>query len=86
MSKGDFHVRAAAVRSIVAASFLVVALAISFGTIRGFGGVTLAATPPQADSDWTYADHDFNGTRYSPLTQITPGNVKQRQGLLVHDS
>jgi hypothetical protein len=26
-------------------------------------------------TDWTSADHDFNGTRYSPLTQITPGNV-----------
>src|SRR5579864_9460065 len=78
MSKRDFHVRAAAVRSIATASFLVVALAISFGTIRGFGGVTLAATPPQADKgDWTYADHDFNGTRYSPLTQVTPANVKQ---------
>ena len=80
MSKGAFHVRAAAVRSIAAISFLVVALAILLGTIRGFGGVTLAASPAQADNDngdWTYADHDFNGTRYSPLNQITPANVKQ---------
>ena len=41
-------------------------------------GKPLAAGPAQADNgDWTYADHDFNGTRYSPLSQITPGNVKQ---------
>jgi alcohol dehydrogenase (cytochrome c) len=78
MSKRAFHTRAAAFRSIAVTLFFVAALAISFGTIRGFGGVTLAASPAQADSgDWTYADHDFNGTRYSPLTQIAPGNVKQ---------
>src|SRR6202166_286617 len=78
MSKDAFHVRAATLRSIAATSFFIVALAISFGSIRGFGGVTLAASPAQADTgDWTYADHDFNGTRYSPLNQITPGNVKQ---------
>ena len=78
MSKGAFHVRAVAVRWITRFSISIVALAISFGTIRGFGGVTFAATPPQSDNgDWTYADHDFNGTRYSPLNQITPGNVKQ---------
>src|SRR5512135_1284938 len=78
MSKGAFHVRAVAVRWITRFSISIVVLAISFGTIRGFGGVTLAASPAQADNgDWTYADHDFNGTRYSPLNQITPGNVKQ---------
>jgi alcohol dehydrogenase (cytochrome c) len=78
MSKRAFHIRAAAFRSIAAASFFILALAISLGTIPSFGGVTLAASPAQADNgDWSYADHDFNGTRYSPLTQITPGNVKQ---------
>ena len=78
MSKGAFHVRVAAVRLIAAIAFFIAALAIVFGTIRGLEGATLAATPPQADNgDWTYADHDFNGTRYSPLSQITPGNVKQ---------
>ena len=78
MRNSVFHHRAVTVRSIAASSFFVVALAISFGTIRGFGGRTLAAPPPQAENgDWTYADHDFNGTRYSPLNQITPGNVKQ---------
>jgi alcohol dehydrogenase (cytochrome c) len=62
MRNSVFHLRAVTVRSIAASSFFVVAL----------------APPPQAENgDWTYADHDFNGTRYSPLNQITPGNVKQ---------
>jgi len=78
MSKGAFQVRAVAVRWITRFFMSIVVLAFSFGTFRGFGGVTLAASPAQADNgDWTYPDHDFNGTRYSPLNQITPGNVKQ---------
>jgi len=27
--------------------------------------------------DWLYVEHDVSGTRYSPLTQITPQNVSQ---------
>jgi hypothetical protein len=27
--------------------------------------------------DWTYVDHDLNGTRYSLLKQITPQNVSK---------
>jgi alcohol dehydrogenase (cytochrome c) len=78
MSQGAPHFRAAYVRSIAFLLFFTAMLAILFGTIRGFGGITLAASPAQADNgDWVYADHDFNGTRYSPLTQIAPGNVKQ---------
>jgi alcohol dehydrogenase (cytochrome c) len=78
MRTNSFPVRAATVRWIAALSLFLLVLAISSKTIRGFGGVTLAATPPQAENgDWTYADHDLNGTRYSPLNQITPGNVKQ---------
>ena len=42
------------------------------------GGKSLAASPAAGDdTDWTYADHDLNGTRYSSLKQITSGNVKQ---------
>ena len=78
MSKRAFYIRAATFRMISAASFFILALAILFGTIPSFSGTTLAASPAQADNgDWAYADHDFNGTRYSPLSQITPGNVKQ---------
>jgi PQQ-dependent dehydrogenase (methanol/ethanol family) len=39
--------------------------------------VVAASPAPADDTDWVYADHDFNGTRYSPLAQITPANVKQ---------
>lgn len=78
MSKGAFHIRAAALRPVAAAFLFIAFLMISTGSIRCFDGASLAAAPPQADNgDWAYADHDFNGTRYSPLNQITPGNVKQ---------
>jgi alcohol dehydrogenase (cytochrome c) len=78
MTHSAFHVRAAAVRWITVLSFSIVVLTVSFDCLHGFGEVTLAASPAAADNgDWTYADHDFNGTRYSPLNQITPGNVKQ---------
>ncbi|MFT4021612.1 MAG: membrane-bound PQQ-dependent dehydrogenase, glucose/quinate/shikimate family, partial [Acinetobacter sp.] len=30
----------------------------------------------QSDSDWTHYGRDANATRYSPLSQITPENVK----------
>src|SRR5579872_4716602 len=36
-----------------------------------------AAQAADTDSDWTYVDHDLAGTRYSPLTQITPENVSR---------
>ena len=29
------------------------------------------------DGDWSYVEHDLSGTRYSPLTQITPKNAAQ---------
>src|SRR5258708_31097557 len=78
MSKRAFYFRVAAVQSIATTCIFIVVLAVLYATIPGFGGTAFAATPPQADNgDWTYADHDFNGTRYSPLNQITPSNVKQ---------
>ena len=78
MSKDASQIRAAAFRSTAVISFFILALAISFGCLHCIGGRPVAAAAPQANNgDWTYADHDFNGTRYSPLSQITPGNVKQ---------
>jgi alcohol dehydrogenase (cytochrome c) len=78
MIERPLHARVSITRLIAAISILVAALAISSGAMRGLIGKVLAAPPQQPDNgDWTYADHDFNGTRYSPLTQITPGNVKQ---------
>jgi alcohol dehydrogenase (cytochrome c) len=77
MSKGTFHVRTAALRLIPVLGLFLAAFAASYGFAGGFGGLLFAASPAPADEgDWTYADHDFNGTRYSPLTQITTGNVK----------
>ncbi len=78
MSKVASCVRATAFRPIAGISFLVVVLALSFGTARGFRGLILAAGPAPADNgDWAYVDHDMSGTRYSPLTDIKAGNVKQ---------
>ena len=80
MSKSAFSFdrQAAAARSIACISFCAVMLAICFGILPGSSATAFATPPPQGSAaDWTYADHDFNGTRYSPLTQITPGNVKQ---------
>jgi alcohol dehydrogenase (cytochrome c) len=58
--------------------FLIAVLSVSFGVPLRFGRRSVAASPAPADEgDWMYADHDFNGTRYSPLTQITPANAKQ---------
>lgn len=34
---------------------------------------------PQPDADWTHYGRDTDATRYSPLDQINPGNVKQLQ-------
>ena len=41
-----------------------------------------AAAP--AATDWPTYGHDHGGTRYSPLTQITPGNVAQLQPAWVY--
>src|SRR4029077_12002908 len=78
MSNRASHIRTSAFRMIAAISISFALVAISFGPLRGVVVRALAASPAAADSgDWVYADHDFNGTRYSPLNQITPGNVKQ---------
>src|SRR5579862_992778 len=78
MSPGAFQFRAEHVRPISVILFFIGMLALSFETARCMGGISLAASPAQAENgDWTYADHDLNGTRYSTLTQITPGNVNQ---------
>jgi len=78
MSESRVHFRVSAFPSIAAIFLFIASLALSWGTLRGIGGKTLAASPaPADDGDWIYADHDLNGTRYSPLTQITAGNVNQ---------
>jgi len=37
----------------------------------------LTSRAADSDSDWSYVDHDLAGTRFSPLTQITPQNVSR---------
>lgn len=53
--------------------------------IAGTGGTTPKATGPTHDEllaastgrDWLMHTHDYSGTRYSPLTQITSANANQ---------
>jgi len=78
MTKNLFSSRPSSARWITRALFLIAVLSVSFGVPLRFGRRSVAASPAPADEgDWMYADHDFNGTRYSPLTQITPANAKQ---------
>ncbi len=42
-------------------------------------GHALAASNSTAHGDWSYYGADPGGTRYSPLAQITPANVKELQ-------
>ena len=78
MSMRHAFVRISGFPSIAAIFLFLAALAVSFGTARSIGGRVLAASPAQTqDGDWVHPNHDLNGTSYSPLTQITPGNVQQ---------
>jgi alcohol dehydrogenase (cytochrome c) len=78
MMQGAFRIRAKAVRWLTAFSFATIVVALVFGSIHGFGGTSFVSKAAGADDgDWTYADHDISGTRYSSLDQITPQNVNQ---------
>jgi alcohol dehydrogenase (cytochrome c) len=78
MTQYVFRVRAAAVRWLIAMCFAAIVLALSFESIHRFGGSSFVSNVAAADDgDWSFVDHDFSGTRYSPLSQITPQNVNQ---------
>jgi len=47
----------------------------SFRSVHSVNSFNLATVAAAEDGDWTYVEHDLRGTRYSPLTQITPENV-----------
>ena len=58
-------------RAALAAALLLATLPVLIGSpLR-------AATATADDGDWAVADHDINGTRFSPLKQITRENVNQ---------
>ena len=66
------------VRRLMAICFATIVMTLSFVFCRGFGSLAFhSSAAGKDDGDWTYADHDFSGTRYSPLSQITPQNVNQ---------
>ena len=71
--KKEFSMRSP---SIWVAAFLSVFLIMAMAYV-----VTSRASSLEREraGDWLYVDHDPAGTRYSPLKQITPGNVGQLQ-------
>src|ERR1700680_1568829 len=77
MTQGALR-RAATVGWLTAFAFTIVAATLWFEAIHGLGGSSVVANASESDKgDWTYVDHDFSGTGYSPLNQITPQNVQQ---------
>src|SRR5262245_29408727 len=48
----------------------------------GLGTVMAAA----ADSDWPSHDRDAGGQRFSPLTQVTPANVRRLRQAWIFDT
>src|SRR5215216_4194535 len=45
---------------------------------RGLPGAKLVAQPPRSDAEeWPTSAGDYRSTRYSPLDQIRPDNVKR---------
>lgn len=51
-------------------------LAFCAGLTASAGSISSAFAAGE-DGDWSYVEHDLSGTRYSPLTQITPKNAGQ---------
>lgn len=58
-------------------NFWRLAALVAVGTLAFFFARCNASLAADAASDWTYVDHDFSGSRYSPLDQITPQNVSR---------
>jgi alcohol dehydrogenase (cytochrome c) len=78
MSSDNLPDRLRSVRIGISIGVVAAVLAVSLAAALVYRERIVAANPaPADDTDWIYADHDFNGTRYSPLAQITPANVKQ---------
>jgi alcohol dehydrogenase (cytochrome c) len=74
MMRNSSFARAHVVRWLVAFVFVT---ALLFGSMIGRHRAPFDSSAADTDADWTYVDHDFAGTRYSPLDQITPQNVSR---------
>jgi glucose dehydrogenase len=57
-------------------STILVGSAVIFGVTYTIASPQRPVSKPDG-GDWLYVDHDFAGTRYSPLTQINTKNVSQ---------
>ncbi len=78
MLRDEFHTRPVLVRWFTAMLFAIILAAFSLGDLRWFRVSSFVSSAAATDDgDWTYVDHDFSGTRYSPLSQITPRNVNR---------
>lgn len=53
------------------------AVAFQSFSFQHVGRSPFTSNAADTDGDWSYVDHDFSGTRYSSLAQITPQNVSQ---------
>lgn len=62
--------------ALTAALTIACALAVALGADAVAADAKLAATP-QTDVGWRFHGFDQAGTRYSPLTQVNTGNVKE---------
>jgi alcohol dehydrogenase (cytochrome c) len=49
----------------------------SVGVCRYVASAFPVIAAEEENGDWSYVEHDLGGTRYSPLTEITPQNVSQ---------
>jgi alcohol dehydrogenase (cytochrome c) len=78
MKTREFWQRAARPFLPVAPSILMIVGVLLFEVASHFGVISTSALAAEdASGDWSYVEHDVSGTRYSPLTQITPKNVSQ---------
>jgi alcohol dehydrogenase (cytochrome c) len=78
MVRDEYEMRPAVVPRVTAMSLAILLAALTLGGLRWFRASSFVSSAAAADDgDWTYVDHDFSGTRYSPLSQITPQNVNQ---------
>jgi quinoprotein glucose dehydrogenase len=56
-------------------SLFIAAIVIALAVVLIHSGGRVVAATPTDGADWPTYNRDLAGTRYSPLTQITPGNV-----------